>query len=263
MNKHVPRKRFGQNFLQDQSVISHILSSINPSNDEFIVEIGPGQGALTLPLLKLLGKLTVIELDRDLIYSLKNKCADIGQLEVFNQDVLQFNFSQFNKSKIRVVGNLPYNISTPLLFHLFEQRDLISDMVFMLQKEVVDRLSADVNNSNYSRLSVMAQYHCKIEKLFDVPPSAFSPAPKVMSSVLKMMPARKKPADFDQNLFADIVKQAFSQRRKMLRNNLSELLDEIDFEQLNISSKSRAQELDIDSYITITQFVQSKDNNNL
>ncbi len=257
MDKHVPRKRFGQNFLQDQSVIARILAAIQ-AKDNAVVEIGPGQGALTIPLLEQLAKLTVIELDRDLIEMLKSKSANKGKLTIFNQDVLKFDFFELGHPQLNVIGNLPYNISTPLLFHLFEYLTVISEMIFMLQREVVDRICADVNDNNYSRLSVMTQFHCQTEKLFDVPPEAFYPVPKVTSSVIKMTPISRNNPKLDQQLFAKIVKQAFAQRRKVLNNNLGELLSLADFETLEISPKSRAQELSIEQFIEITLLVQAK-----
>ena len=177
---HTPRKRFGQNFLHDHNIIYHILSSLQAKPDEHWVEIGPGMGALTEPLLNLGLRLDVVELDRDLVSLLKDKFKQHANLEIFSADALRFNFSALvkNNEKLRIIGNLPYNISTPLMFHLLDNASCIDDMHFMLQKEVVDRICAAPGSKKYGRLSVMMQYYCATELLFDVPPKALTPHPK-------------------------------------------------------------------------------------
>ncbi|MGE0081442.1 MAG: 16S rRNA (adenine(1518)-N(6)/adenine(1519)-N(6))-dimethyltransferase RsmA [Thiohalomonadaceae bacterium] len=221
--QHQARKRFGQNFLRDHTVIDRIVRAVNPRPGERVVEIGPGLGALTGPLLQALGRLDVVELDRDLIPHLQEKFAGAGELRIHQADALRFDFRTLAGpgEPLRVVGNLPYNISTPLIFHLIEQADVIRDMHFMLQKEVVDRLAAAPDTADYGRLSVMVQYYCKVERLFMVPPGAFHPVPKVDSAVVRLVPYREAPVQVnDQERFARLVAQAFSQRRKTLRNTL-------------------------------------------
>jgi 16S rRNA (adenine1518-N6/adenine1519-N6)-dimethyltransferase len=248
MKSHIPRKRFGQNFLHDTQVIQAIISAIAPKSKQHIVEIGPGTGALTRPLLESNCQLDVIELDRDLIENLKNL-----QLRIFNKDVLKFDFKELMTTDLplRIVGNLPYNISTPLLFHLLKYQDDIMDMTFMLQKEVVDRMIAAPASSEYGRLSVMLQYHCQIEKLFDVSPDAFTPAPKVDSSIVQLIPYSEPPVMVnDHKYFVRLVTSAFAQRRKTLRNNLKNLLDITDIEAAGINPQARAETL------TLQQFAQ-------
>jgi 16S rRNA (adenine1518-N6/adenine1519-N6)-dimethyltransferase len=193
---HTPRKRFGQNFLHDHSIINDIISSIAVHPDDHWVEIGPGMGALTTPLLQTGVKLDVVELDRDLVVLLKDKYSQAARLNIHSADALTFDFAQLRQGdeKLRVIGNLPYNISTPLMFHLLESTSCIEDMHFMLQKEVVDRICAVPGNKQYGRLSVMMQYYCEPELLFDVPPESFDPAPKVMSAVVKLTPHQSPPS---------------------------------------------------------------------
>ncbi len=220
---HQPRKRFGQNFLHDQGVIAKIVNTIHPQAGQTLIEIGPGQGAITLPLLEACGELHAVELDRDLIEPLKVSCAGYGRLHVHQADALRFDFCELQQGsqRIRVVGNLPYNISTPLLFHLLEQADCIEDMFFMLQKEVVDRMAAGPGDEAYGRLSIMVQYHCRAERLFLVRPGAFNPPPKVDSAIVRLVPHRTPPVELlKPELFRQLVNQAFSQRRKTLRNSL-------------------------------------------
>jgi len=224
--KHRARKRFGQNFLHDPTVIRRIVQAIAPKQGERLVEIGPGQGAITLPLLQACGQLHVIELDRDLVQPLADKARGLGQIVIHQQDALQFDFSGLAATgQIRVVGNLPYNISTPLLFHLIDQSEYIQDMHFMLQKEVVDRLAAAPGSHDYGRLSVMIQYYCGVEPLFRVGAGAFRPAPKVESAFVRLVPHAQPPvAVEDVSCLQAVVRQAFSQRRKTLRNSLKALL---------------------------------------
>lgn len=218
---HRARKRFGQNFLHDKTVIGRIVTAIDPQANETLLEIGPGLGALTGPLLQAAGKMHAVEIDRDLIARLPDAMAPFGELTLYEQDALKLELATLmpEHKNIRVVGNLPYNISTPLLFHLFDQVDRIQDMHFMLQKEVVERMSAAPGSKTYGRLSVMLQYHCKVVPLFIVKPGAFSPPPKVESAIIRLKPYQTPPYDVgDYGLFRKVVTQAFSQRRKTLRN---------------------------------------------
>ena len=255
------RKRFGQHFLHESFVIDKIVSAICPRKTDHMVEIGPGLGALTERLLPHLENLTVIELDKDLIPLLEEKCAELGKLTICQGDVLKIDLHTLSESKQiwRLVGNLPYNISTPLLFHCLRQAHLIKDMHFMLQKEVVDRITSQPGQASYGRLSVMVQYYCQVEKLFNVKPGAFYPPPKVDSAIIRLIPYRILPNKAnDSLLFAEIVKKAFSHRRKMLHNNLSEWLDEQEFEQLKINSSLRPEQLTISDYVNLANFVKSK-----
>ena len=243
---HTPRKRFGQNFLHDHNIIYHILSSLQAKPDEHWVEIGPGMGALTEPLLNLGLRLDVVELDRDLVSLLKDKFKQHANLEIFSADALRFNFSALvkNNEKLRIIGNLPYNISTPLMFHLLDNASCIEDMHFMLQKEVVDRICAAPGSKKYGRLSVMMQYYCATELLFDVPPESFDPAPKVMSAIVRLVPHQQPPVAVNEiTLLNRVVVQAFSQRRKTLRNSLSKLIEEDAIIHLNIDPTLRAEAL--------------------
>lgn len=225
---HRPRKRFGQHFLHDPQVTSRILAAICPQPGERVVEIGPGLGVLTCPLLQRLGELDVVEIDRDLIPELQRRCGNFGELRVHCADALDFDFATLaaRPSSLRVVGNLPYNISTPLLFHLLEALPYIRDMHFMLQQEVVQRITASPGGKDYGRLSVMLQFHCEAEYLFHVGRGAFSPPPQVESAVLRLRPRRAPPVALgDPAAFATLVQTAFSHRRKTLRNALRGLAD--------------------------------------
>lgn len=252
--EHTPRKRFGQHFLCDQGIIHRIVQAIRPSHRDHLIEIGPGQGAMTLPLMKQAKALEVIELDRDLIEEMSGRVQPHGSLVVHNQDVLTFDFTAAKKDPrlLRVVGNLPYNISTPLIFHLLDHAAVIHDMVFMLQKEVADRLAARPGTSDYGRLSVMVQYHCQVDVLFDVPPSAFYPPPKVDSSIIRITPYPTLPHPAkDEATFANIVKLSFAQRRKTLRNNLKSLLNDTDWATLGIDPGLRAETLTVAEFVRI------------
>jgi len=245
----VIRKRFGQHFLVDENVIAQIIRAIGENEKRTTIEIGPGKGALTIPLLEKLGKLEVVEIDRDLSAELKKKCEKIGQMNVHQQDALNTDFSAFSSSKITVVGNLPYNISTPLIFHLLKFAN-IKQMLFMLQKEVVDRICAKANSSDYGRLSVMVQAQCSTEKLFEISPAAFEPAPKVDSAVIKLVTTAElsnKINSYDD--FSELVRVAFSYRRKMISNSLKQLINSEQLYKLNISPKARPGELSVDDYI--------------
>lgn len=260
---HNPRKRFGQNFLHDYSVIANILASLQIKSDEHWVEIGPGQGALTQPLLDKNITLDVVELDRDLVKLLKDKFKDNPRLSIHSADALKFDFSALvgqgekeQEEKLRIIGNLPYNISTPLLFHLLENADCIADMHFMLQKEVVDRICAAPGSKKYGRLSVMMQYHCKPEFMFDVFPESFDPVPKVMSAVIRLVPHQKPPVVVsDVVLFKKVVTQAFSQRRKTLRNSLKTLINEDCFVTLGIDPVARAETISLPDFANISNWL--------
>ena len=243
---HIARKRFGQNFLHDHRVIDNIISSTEAKPNEHWVEIGAGQGALTEPLLKLGTHLDVVELDRDLVVLLKDKFKHYDNLNIHSADALRFDFSALLKGdKLRVVGNLPYNISTPLMFHLLEHSNCIEDMFFMLQKEVVDRICATPNSKKYGRLSVMMQYYCQTEWLFDVPPESFDPIPQVMSAIVRLTPHSIPPVQVDVAKLNTVVTHAFSQRRKTLRNSLKKLIDEQTMIDLGIEPTLRAENVSL------------------
>ena len=253
---HKPRKRFGQNFLQKQDVIDDILHAIGPQPDDLMVEIGPGLGALTHPLAKALKQLHVIELDRDIVKTLREKYAG-GNVVIHEGDALKFNFTSLG-ANLRVVGNLPYNISTPLLFHLTAQIDCVRDIHAMLQKEVVERMVAAPDTAAYGRLSVALQYRFEMGKVLDVGPDAFYPQPKVDSAVIRMLP-REKPElkANDEALFARLVTTAFSQRRKTLRNTLRHVLEQADFEALTIDPQARAETLSVSDFVRIANHVSA------
>ena len=257
MNKpvqgHTVRKRFGQNFLHDQQIINRILQSISPQSSQTIVEIGPGLGALTKGLVESNCRLHLVELDRDLVTKLQLTYQDNPNVTIHSADALKFDFSSLSEAgqAIRLVGNLPYNISTPLIFHLLKQADCISDMHFMLQKEVVERLAASPAQKSYGRLTVMVQYHCLVENLFIVPPSAFTPAPRVDSAIVCLSPhSNREVIANDAVILENVVRQAFGQRRKTLRNNLKPLLSPEQIESLGIDPAIRPER------VTPSQFVQ-------
>jgi 16S rRNA (adenine1518-N6/adenine1519-N6)-dimethyltransferase len=250
MKPHVARKRFGQNFLVSTGIVAKIVEAIHPQPGDILVEIGPGLGALTDPLLARLEHLHVVEIDRDLIARLRELFAP-DRLAIHEGDALAFDFGSLG-TNLRIVGNLPYNISTPLLFHLAASADAVRDMHFMLQREVVERMVAPPGGSAYGRLSVMLQYRFEMERLFLVPPGAFNPAPKVESAVVRMTPRpRQALTAVDENMLEEVVKAAFSQRRKMLRNTLRERLREEDWAALGIDPKRRAEELAVGDYLRI------------
>lgn len=255
---HRPRKRFGQNFLHDANVIHKIVAAIAPRPNDRVVEIGPGLGALTRPLLEKLGTLDVVELDRDVIPELESACEGAGTLTIHNVDALRFDFAALAPAgeKLRVVGNLPYNISTPLIFHLLEQATHIKDLTFMLQKEVVDRLVATPGTRDFGRLSVMVQYRCRAEPLFIVKPGSFRPAPKVDSAVVRLTPYEAPPYPArDEALFSRLVNQAFTQRRKTLRNALKGFVDAAQLESLGVDPALRAEVLPVETFVTISNAV--------
>ncbi len=248
--RHIPKKRFGQNFLSDSDITRSLVEAIRPQPDDLMVEIGPGLGALTQPLLKKLKHLHVIELDRDIVAWMHGQYAK-NNIAIHNSDALKFDFTSLGKN-LRVVGNLPYNISTPILFHLLDNIDNIADMHFMLQKEVVERMVAAPSTAAYGRLSVMLQYRLQMEYLFTVPPEAFEPAPKVESAFVRAVPHKSLPcAAKDEQLFAKVVLSAFGQRRKTLRNTLKSLLDDQGFKKLNIDPQLRAENLSVAQFVSI------------
>ena len=252
--RHQPRKRFGQNFLQKQEVIDEILHVIDPQPDDLMVEIGPGLGALTAPLARALKQLHVIELDRDLVNTLRKSHPD-SNLVIHEGDALKFDFTSLG-TNLRVVGNLPYNISTPLLFHLAAQIGCVRDIHVMLQKEVVERMVAAPDTSAYGRLSVALQYRFDMEKVLDVGPDAFYPQPKVNSAVVRMLPrAQRERAARDEALFARIVTTAFSQRRKTLRNTLRNILEIADYEALGVDPGARAETLAVSDFVRMANWV--------
>ena len=248
--KHIAKKRFGQNFLTDQSIIHSLVEAIAPKPDDILVEIGPGLGALTQPLTKKMPHLHVVEIDRDIIAWMQNHYK-AGSLTIHQSDALKFDFSKLGEA-IRVVGNLPYNISTPILFHLLDNVANIIDMHFMLQKEVVERMVAAPSTAAYGRLSVMLQYRLQMDYLFTVPPEAFDPAPKVESAFVRVVPHSTLPyVAKDEALFAKIVVNAFGQRRKTLRNTLKGLLDDEGFAAVAIDSQLRAENLSVAQFVAI------------
>ncbi len=257
--QHQARKRFGQNFLHDPAIIGRIVDIINPQAEDNLIEIGPGQGALTRPLLERTKQLNVIEIDRDLVSLLKEEFAMASdRLHIHEADVLKFDFTTLGLSKLRIVGNLPYNISTPVLFHLLDNAELIQDMLFMLQKEVVDRICASPDSHKYGRLSVMLQYACEVDALMTIKPGAFKPAPKVDSAIVRLIP--KKTIDTPVTnfaVFSRLVRDAFSQRRKTIRNALKTYFSNDDFEALDIASDKRPENLSVNNYVTLANHYDS------
>ncbi len=250
---HKAKKRFGQNFLVDRQIIADIIAAIRPEFEDSMVEIGPGLGALTRPLLEKLRRLHVVEIDRDIIARLKAE-YDPERLVIHEGDALEFDFAQL-PAPLRIVGNLPYNISSPLLFHFAAYTQRVTDMHFMLQDEVVERMVAEPSTPEYGRLSVMLQYRFYMEKLLDVPPESFRPAPKVNSAIVRMIPIpAREIAVRNEQLFAQIVTAAFAQRRKTLRNTLKNYLTETDFETLGIDAQLRAENLGVPEFVKIANW---------
>jgi 16S rRNA (adenine1518-N6/adenine1519-N6)-dimethyltransferase len=259
---HRPRRRLGQHFLHDPKSIERIVAAFVPEPGQHVVEIGPGLGALTVPLLRRLGRLEVIELDRDLPARLAERCAGLGELRIHGTDALGFDFCALAGSgvKLRIIGNLPYNISTPLIFHLLEQADCIEDMLFMLQKEVVARLAAPPGSRTYGRLSVMVQYACRVRPLFTLKPGAFRPPPKVDSTLVHLVPHDKPPvAVRDRRLFAELVTRTFGQRRKQLRNSLKGWLTERDITAAGLRPQMRPEELALKDFAALANRLQVPD----
>lgn len=259
---HFARKRFGQNFLHDDNIISSIVSAIAPKDGQALVEIGPGLAALTEPVADLISHMTVIELDKDLANRLSHHPFISSKLSVIQQDAMNFNFSELSAklgSKLRVFGNLPYNISTPIMFHLFNFIDDIEDMHFMLQKEVVNRLAAAPNSKAYGRLSVMTYYFCDVIPILEVPPTAFKPAPKVDSAVVKLIPKKERiPLNHFKQL-EQVTALAFNQRRKTIRNSLSTIMDENQISSLGIDPNLRAENLSLQDFCLIANDLEMSD----
>ncbi|MDT8398048.1 MAG: 16S rRNA (adenine(1518)-N(6)/adenine(1519)-N(6))-dimethyltransferase RsmA [Pseudomonadales bacterium] len=256
---HQARKRFGQNFLHDPHIIDRIIKAFKPLPGQHLLEIGPGQGALTDSLLSAGEHLDVIEVDRDLAAMLRQRYLDKPGFILHEADVLKFDFRSLDcpPHSLRIIGNLPYNISTPLLFHLLDYQDLIHDMSFMLQREVVDRMAAAVSADNYGRLSLMMQYHCKVERLFRVPSTAFTPQPKVESAIVKLTPWRERPFTAkNPAMLAQVVRTAFNQRRKTIRNSLKTLLPLAQLEALGIDINLRPENLSLADYVRISDSLQ-------
>ena len=259
--QHRARKRFGQNFLHDAGIIDGIVGAINPRPDDHLVEIGPGQGALTKQLSTSTCALDVIELDRDLVPGLLAAFGANPGFRLHSADALKFDFNSLaaDGRPMRVVGNLPYNISTPLIFKLLENTAIIRDMHFMLQLEVVDRLAAKPGNKDWGRLGIMAQYHCAVDKLFEVPPEAFDPQPKVQSAIVRLAPWPVSPwPACNTGLLRQVVQAAFAQRRKTLRNNLKGLIDIARLEALGIDPGARAETLELPRFIEITAAIHGQ-----
>ena len=258
---HRARKRFGQNFLHDPGVISEIVASINPKQGEHLVEIGPGQGALTVDVLERAGRLDVVELDRDLIPALLLRFGLNPNFHIHEADALTFDFARLKTDDrpLRIIGNLPYNISTPLIFHLLSFAGNIQDMHFMLQKEVVQRLAGAPGEKHYGRLGIMAQYYCKVDYLFTVGPGAFKPAPKVDSAIVRMTPYHELPHPCkDIPKLEQIVRDAFSQRRKTIRNTLRQHLKAAELETLAIDPAARPEVLSLAEFVRIADYLIDK-----
>ncbi len=258
MAKHRARKRFGQHFLVDPGTVDAIVRAVHPGAEDVIVEIGPGRGAITAPLARAAGHLHVVELDRDLAAELRARYRDRDNLTVHEADALQFDFGALG-SRLRIVGNLPYNISTPLLFHLLGFRDRIVDMHFMLQKEVVDRMAAAPGSKAYGRLGIMLGCFLNIEALFDVPPDAFDPPPAVNSAIVRLDPL--PPGTYriaDEAALSALVAKAFMQRRKTIRNALKDLADGADFDAVGIDPGLRPEQLAIADYVDLSNYLGGK-----
>jgi 16S rRNA (adenine1518-N6/adenine1519-N6)-dimethyltransferase len=254
--QHRPRKRFSQHFLRDPGVIARTIAAIRPVAGDRLVEIGPGLGALTVPLLAAVGELDVVELDRDLLEPLRARCAGRGVLRIHHADALAFDFAGLHGDgpRLRVTGNLPYNISTPLLFHLLAQAGHLRDLHFMLQQEVVARMAAEPGEDAYGRLSVMLQYRCQVEPLFEVGPEAFRPPPRVRSAMVRLVPRETSAvAVGDENRFAEIVRRAFAQRRKTLRNSLRGLLDAAHIEAAGLDPGARPETLGLAAFAALSR----------
>ncbi len=255
---HRPRKRFGQHFLTDDLVLANMVSTIAPKKTEYMVEIGPGQGQLTKFLINAVKHLDVVEIDRDLAAGLQSHFGTLANLTIYNEDILKFDWQRLNHpAKLRIVGNLPYNITTPLLFQLLILPNPIQDFHFLLQKEVVERLTAAVGSHNYSRLTVMAQYFAELSEIFVVPATAFSPPPKVESAFIRIIPYATPPfpaRDFKK--FSLLVKEAFTYRRKTLANSLRQLVTTNELETLEIDPICRPQQLTVENFVKISNIIR-------
>lgn len=255
---HQAKKRFGQNFLHNDAVISDIIDAINPEPGENLIEIGPGLGALTEPVIERAKKLSVVELDRDLAHRLRHHPFLAPHLTIYETDALKFDFAQLasEDKPLRIFGNLPYNISTPLIFHLLTFKSQVKDMHFMLQKEVVQRMAAGPDCKAYGRLSIMTQYQCQVLPVMEIGPEAFKPAPKVDSAIVRLIPHKeiKNPVK-DIAALNTVCLAAFNQRRKTIRNSFKNLISVEQLESLNIDANLRPENLSIDDYITLANFI--------
>lgn len=251
--KAPPKKSLGQHFLTDRSYIDKIVMAVSPQPGDRLVEIGPGQGAITFPLLRKHGKLTAIEFDRDLITPLMEASEGVGRLTIIHKNVLDVDFGKLaGDGKIRLVGNLPYNLSSPILFHAIEHAASIHDMVFMLQKEVVDRMAAEPGSKVYGRLSVMLQAYCRVDSLFVVPPGAFRPPPKVDSAVARLVPRDASAIGIaDHRRFEEVVRAAFGQRRKTLRNALGGTCSSEQIEAAGLRPDARAEQIEVEGFVRL------------
>jgi len=261
-SQHRARKRFGQNFLVDHGVIREIVRAIHPRPDDQLVEIGPGKGAITALLADSCNHLSVIELDRDLVPWLKVKFEKHPDFRLFQADALSFDFAQIapKDTPLRIVGNLPYNISTPLIFHLLSYSHQVADMHFMLQKEVVKRMAAQPGDSAYGRLGIMVQYYCAVENLFEVPPTAFDPAPKVDSAIVRLTPYKTLPFPADNiKMFERLVNVAFQQRRKTLRNALKQMIPTEIIDSLPVDAGARAETLTLQTFVELSNLLNKLD----
>lgn len=259
MSIHQPRKRFGQHFLHDAGIINGIVAAVDPKPGDHLVEIGPGEGAITLPLLRRVQRMTVIELDRDLVPRITAMTSAIGDVDVIQADVLTVDLAKLaGDRKLRIVGNLPYNISSPILFHCIDQLDAIADMHFMLQKEVVDRMAAGPGSKVYGRLSVMLQLACVVERLFDVPPGAFKPPPKVDSAIVRLIPrpVSERPQILLPTI-SRIVRAAFGQRRKTLSNALNSVATAVQLREAGIDPGNRAEQLPLAAFVRLAAVVEA------
>lgn len=254
---HKARKRFGQNFLTDAGIIERIVNAINPQPSDRLIEIGPGLGALTCPILERCGQLEVIEIDRDIPALLQKNCGHKGKLVIHNTDVLTFDFSQATEPRqLRIIGNLPYNISTPIIFHLVEYIQMIRDMHFMLQKEVVNRLAAMPGSKAYGRLSIMAQYHFRVTPLFLVPATAFDPRPKVESAIVRLVPHSESPLQANNlQAFQQLISTAFSQRRKTLKNVLKTVCSEETIRSAGLDPATRPEQISLNEYVNLCNII--------
>lgn len=257
---HKPLKRFGQHFLHNAGYLKKMVAALNPKKTDCLVEIGPGLGALTQYVLPLCSQLHIVEIDNRFVEHLRTHFGE-SQLIIHHQSALEFNFGQLMipNCPLRIFGNLPYNISTPLIFHLLNVKEHISDMLFLLQTEVVQRIVAQPGSKTYGRLSVMVQYHCQATELFDVPPGAFTPPPKVHSSVVALKPYQTVPFLAAQYpIFEKVVNAAFQQRRKVIRNSLSKLISSEELSQLNIDPQIRPEQLNIEAFVSISNHIASR-----
>ncbi len=254
---HQAKKRFGQNFLHDDAVISRIVDAIDPSTGENLVEIGPGLGALTEPVIERAGDISVVELDRDLAHRLRHHPFIAKHLTIYETDALNFDFSTLAKEQpLRIFGNLPYNISTPLIFHLLSFKDTVTDMHFMLQKEVVNRMAAGPNSKAYGRLSIMCQYYCQVMPVMEIGPEAFQPPPKVDSAIVRLIPHKeiRYPAK-DVKWLSRVTREAFNQRRKTIRNSFKKLISAEQLESIGINPGLRPENLSLKDYIDVANYL--------